>query len=135
MTWQAELTTIEAHFDTQWAGATSVQYENAPFTPPSDQSEYVRLQVLQGESALVGYRGGVGQGLYRHVGVVQVDIFTPQSIGGARALELADNVAAIFRGQRVGDVLFRNPSLAKPVAEDGYFRVAFSCDYQRDEIL
>lgn len=131
MTYATELADLESYFATQWAQTTPVQYENAQFEPPADGSAFVRFWLLGGMSEATGYAGPT-QRRYRHPGVIQIDIFTPQGIGAKPGLELADQAAAIFRGRRIGSVLCRNPALSKPVAESGYFRVTLSVTFQRD---
>lgn len=134
MTWAGELGTLESYFNTNWS-TTPIQFENVKFDVPANQAEYVRFRVLPGNSQLAGYRGGTGQGLWRHFGIVQIDIYVPIGAGTKRGLELADMVSALFRGKRISDVLIRDLSIAKPQSEQGYFRVVLTCGYQRDSIL
>ena len=135
MGWAAELRTLESHFNTEWAGTTPVQYANdSAFQPPTDGSSWVSFTVIQGGSGTMGGRSNTAR-LFRHAGVIQIDIFTPQGIGVESALSLADQAAAIFRATRIDDVLCRAPAISRPASDGNYFRVTLSINYQRDEIL
>lgn len=119
MSFAATAATIRQRFDAEFAlvrATVPVAYPNRQFTPP-DNGEWVRLAIVEGDSALAGL-GGAGANLYRNNGVVVAQIFVPVAIGDGLAYEIADDIAAIFRSKLVSGVRFRTPATA-PVGPDG----------------
>lgn len=132
-----ENTAIRTLFNTGWAGATPVAYENEPFTPPADAA-YVAL-IVKPDDAFQHELGGPGT-YFRHPGLIFVMVFSPPDKGNNAALVLADNVAAIFRRQTStivdGRILYRAPSI-KPIGltDDGWFHVNVVIPYIRDSFF
>ena len=133
MSYEAERVSAEVAFETGWASATPIKYQNAPFTDP-DGDEFVEFFVLSGPSNIASL-GGVNT-MHRFIGFVQIDIYVPENTGTDRARELADTAATIFRDTRIDDMLFRASDItngATPPA--GYYRLTVTVPYQRDEIF
>lgn len=130
MSLDADNLAIEARFETQWALTTPVAYMNVEFTPPRD-APWVRLTVLP---------GGEGQielgnpSLDRHVGLIDVSVFTPEGSGTKQARELAEQAAAIFRKANFSGILCRNPDVTTVGIIDGWMQLAVRIPYQRDTI-
>lgn len=98
---------------------------------PVDKQEWVRLSIAEALSTQASL-GNPGANLYRDAGVATVQIFVEVNEGDGLAYEIADDIAAIFRSQRIGGLLLRTPSTS-PVGPDGawYQRnvtVPFSAD-------
>lgn len=133
MSFAATAATIRQRFATEFAlvrASVPVAYTNRQFTPP-DNAEWVRLNIIEGDSTLAGI-GGAGANLYRNSGLVAAQIFVPVAVGDGLAYEIADDIAAIFRSKLVSGVRFRTPATV-PVGADGpwYQRnvnVPFSAD-------
>ncbi len=129
-----ENTAIRTLFNTGWASATPIAYENEPFDPPDDES-YVSL-VIRPDDA---FQNEIGSTMvqFRHPGLIFVMIFSPPDQGNAAALALADNAAAIFRRQSSsftdGRILYRAPTITPiGITDDGYFHVNVVVPYLRD---
>ena len=114
MTFASDANTIRAHFAAQWPllrPSVPVAYDNAGFTPPEDNEDdpapWVTLTILPGE----GFQASLGSPkIWRNTGLIVAQIFVPVGQGDGLANALADDVAQVFRGQRVGFVTFRAPS-------------------------
>lgn len=149
MTWQTELSTVEPHFNTEWAAAQGsllwdnswgsqvdvpVFYGNVEANT-SQKRPWLRLVVITGDSDLAGLGGGT-QRMWRTVGAVVVQIFVAVNFGEKIARQYADKVAAIFRGTRIGDLHFRAPSLIVIGAQPGgaWYQLNVNIPYYRDEL-
>ena len=121
-------------FNSGWAGATPVAYQNEPFSPPTDAA-YVSL-VVKPDTAFQHEMGSTNV-YFRHPGLIFVMIFVPPDDGIHGALVLADNAAAIFRRQSSGftdgRILFRAPTI-QPLGntDEGWFHVNVVVPYIRD---
>lgn len=130
MTLDADNIAIESRFETQWGLTTPVAYMNVEFDPPRG-SPWVRLSVLP---------GGEGQielgnpSLDRHVGIIDVSIFTPEGKGTKQARELAEQAAAVFRKASFSGILCRNPDVTTVGVMDGWHQITVRVPYQRDTI-
>lgn len=132
-----ERTAIGTLFSTAWGNTTPVAWPNRPFSPPA--GSWVRLTIVGSDSFPVEL-GPRSQ--ERRTGSVIVQVFTVLGKGDATALGLADQVAAIFRNQRVaagdeGDVLFRKPR-TRSIGVDGagaFYQVNVEIPFQHDAVL
>lgn len=129
-----ENTEIRTLFNTGWAGATPVAYENERFTPPADAS-FVKLFVKPDDA--FQHEIGSTQVTFRQPGLIFVMIFSPSDKGNNAALTLADKAAVIFRRQSSsftdGRILYRAPSIkAIGITDEGYFHVNVVIPYIRD---
>lgn len=119
MTFAATATTIRTRFNTEFAAVrptVPIHWPNEVKTPPSG-TPWVRLTIVEGESGLIAM-GGANSNLYRNPGLVVVQIFVPISTLDNLGLQIADDVATIFRSQFVSGVRFRTPSTS-PIGPDG----------------
>ena len=114
MSYETERQQITQAWKTAWAAGSNLpcQYRNIKFDPPADGGPFAVFAILRGQSTTAGMAGG-GNNRYRHPGVVQIDISISEGKGSRIALTLADEVAAIFRGQNVSGIIFRAPALAE----------------------
>lgn len=109
---------IENKFNTAWASATSIRFDNVPFTPPA--ASWVSIEVLEGESG-TGSLGGAVK-LRRTVGTVLIGIYTPVGEGSNAARTYADSVKLIFRDLQLSGITFKEGT-AKRLGEV-YFAAA-----------
>lgn len=111
-----------------------IKYENVKFDQPSGQA-YVSIYIIEGDS----FRTNLGSSLVeRHVGVLQIDIMTPEGTGTSARNQLADTIGGFFREQEAGFVdgsyvKFRNPRNTSLGNEGLFDRIAVSITYRRDE--
>lgn len=94
---------------------TPIAYPGEPFEPPD--GAWIRLNYLWGQGATESMQGG-GAGTNRIIGVLQVDIFTPQGEGKGEAGRLADIVRPLVNRVTAGAVRFGTPSGLKRGNDD-----------------
>lgn len=126
---------IAEHFNTEWAKLTSppvIAWPNVVFVPPANAS-WISFHVLDGESVQASI--GASTNFYRHVGVVMVNVNSPQNKGMATALGLADSVATIFRSKMIdSNIQFDSPAINFIGVEDGVLRLNVSIPFLRDSL-
>jgi len=81
---------------------------------------------------------------HRHPGMVVVQVFVPANWGDKTALDTADQVAALFRRQKVslkddqdvewGAMQFRSPSVRTIGVNGAFFQVNVNIPFVRDYI-
>jgi hypothetical protein len=137
--WRDERKAIEAHFNTGWAGATTIQWENVE---PAEvlTSAHVALSIRRGEGQQVSL--GDSPDL-RFVGVVAVQIFGPSGQGPAPVELLADKAAGIFmgtNGKRLqiasgseGLITFGIPSVSETKKSGGFWTLTVMVPFTRDQ--
>lgn len=130
MTYAAERQSIEGLFQTGWGSTTPVAWDNVEYTPVSGTA-WVDFRILNGsESAIV-----ISGDQYRNVGLVNINIFTPEGVGSSSARTLADTAAGIFRGVTVDDITFRAPSIRTLGVMNGWYQTNLSIPFFRDTLM
>lgn len=126
---------IRTEFETEF-GALSPTYdiawENVRYRPVQG-IPWVRLSIREGEAQIVSLDGGDGR-RFRHPGVVIVQVFVPANDGDGLAREIADSVAAIFRGKTIDCVRFRAPYVQVVGPEGAWFQLNVYCNFFYDLI-
>lgn len=111
-------------------------FENNSFEPPTDgKKSFVYLEVLPGNSFQQSL-GSTTLRKYRHIGLIQVHIFTPVNTGTGKAMEYADSIAAIFRGVEFNGVICRDVSIGQGEKSDddgNWWRTTISITFQYDK--
>jgi len=103
----------------------SVQYDNAPFTPP-DESAWVRFTILWGASRQTEI-GATPK--FRGTGNAIAQIFVLEETGTSVAVDYADKIATVFRRVTVGTVTFRTP-FPQPVGREGkWWQLNVDCPF------
>lgn len=119
--------------------ATQISWPNRDFTPPS-KAAWLAVTIQSGDGAQLELGGDV-EVTHRHPGIVIVQVFVPANWGDKTALDLADQVAALFRRQRVdlyelvevkGSIVFRTPSVRAIGVDGAFFQVNVSIPFVRD---
>lgn len=128
MAFDAIRAAIEDHFSTNYS-TTVVAYDNVPFTPPA--TSHVRLFILDGGGSQVDMGAAPS---YRYTGVVEVQVFVPSDSGSGPAMQLADEVATLFRGRTLGGVVCRTPYATRVGQRDGWYQVNVTVPFYFDEI-
>jgi len=126
MSFASERTNIEGRFNTNWT-TTTIAWGNADFDTPNNAS-WVRFNILNGNSA---YRAI--NGLKRHTGVINIQIFAPVNSGTHTIRGYADTIAAIFDGQSFNDVVCDVASIETIGADDRWHQINVNIPYWRDE--
>lgn len=135
MTYEAEHNAIRTRFSTQWGSTTPVQYAGQNFTPDEGEA-WVRLVVLDATAYQASF--GDTTNYYRHPGVVIVSIFIPTSKGDKEALQLADQVASIFRNwsDSTTRMRFQAPPSIKTIGEaKPWYQINVICPFIRDTLF
>lgn len=139
MTYEAQDNAIRTRFSTVYAGGTNhpVAYPNAEFKTQPVDDVWLRF-VMQDAGANQISMGDPGNNFHRHTGLLTFMIFTPLNQGDAEALQVADEVAAIFRGWQdpTTRVFFRQPPFVRRIGADGkWYQVNLLCPFERDSLF
>lgn len=128
---------VESRLTTQLASSdplVKIKYENVKFVQPVG-STYVSIYLIEGDS----FQANLGNSFTeRHVGVLQIDIMTPEGTGTKYRNELADRIGGFFRAKQIGMVdgsyaWFKTPRNTALGNEGLFDRIAVSITYTRDE--
>lgn len=120
--------------------ATQIAWPNRDFTPPQKAS-WISVTIQNGDAAQLDLAGPYST--HRHPGMVVVQVFVPANWGDKTALDLADEVAALFRRQQVslkvdevekGAMVFRSPSVRVIGVDGAFFQVNVNVPFVRDYI-
>lgn len=116
---------------------STVVYEEEEFRM-EDFDHFQFVQIINGESNQVSM-GGPGSNLFRHLGIVQIDILGIPKQGTGLLRSAADQWRKLFRQQQLttstGDVITFNEASVRPAGRDnGRPRFIVSIPYYRDEI-
>ena len=108
---------IETLLKTNWS-RTQIEFENVPFDD-TKVDEYISIYIREGSSE----QSSLGtSGQYKITGVVIISIFTDSGIGTKDSRAMADAVSNIFRGVKLGSILFQTPN-GQPIRNtSGYFQ-------------
>jgi Bacteriophage related domain of unknown function len=116
---------------------TQIEWPNRQFTPPT-KANWLRVVIQAGDAAQIEI-GGTPRNVHRHPGLVLVQVFSPADWGDKTALDLADQVAALFRRVRVehtdGSIVFRTPTVRVIGVDGAYFQVNVSVPFVRDHLF
>lgn len=105
---------------------------NTNADPPTDGSPFLVFQYLLPESRQLTV-GAPGANVWREEGVIRIAIHARRGEGAAKALEWADELAALFRGKDFGGVQTFAPSPASDgFVEGNYYVTAIAVPYQFD---
>ena len=125
MSFENERIAIENHFEEFW-NETPIAWENVAFDTPNN-SAWVRLTILNGSS---NYRTITG--LKRHLGIIDVQIFTKKDTGSSVGREYADTIGTIFEGKKFSDVVCDIASINTIGADSIWHQINVSIPYWRD---
>jgi hypothetical protein len=123
-------TSLVAHFNTQWANATPIAWDNVTFNA-TNVPEYVNFTVLPNKQFQASM-GSPTSNRYRQQGMITVRIFTVLNRGAKRAMQLADQVAAIFRSKTIAGIVFSAPSITVVGQSDGVYQVNVAVAFYND---
>lgn len=129
MGYATERQTIETRFNTQWASASPIAWDNVSYTPTTGTS-WVRFSILSGAAFQASLETTPK---YRHTGIIDIGIFTPEDGGTQTARTLADTAAAVFRGWSSGGIVCRAPYITRIGQSDGWYQLNVTVPFYRDE--
>lgn len=111
---------------------TPLAWANVPFTAPTDAA-WLRTTVQWGQGARASKPPPARQTV---IGLVQVEVYTPQALGAGAARRLADQVRAVWNSQEVEGVRFGVPSGARETPpETPWYRRLVTTPVSVDELL
>lgn len=123
---------IQALFNTGWAGATPVSFDNDGFVPGN--VPYVRVAIIFNSGELASL-GAVNQRTFRAFGIVAVQVFTLSGTTASANDLLAQAAADIFKGvQTISGIWFRNTGIATVGNEGKWFQQNVSAEFIYDFI-
>lgn len=97
---------------------TPVKYDNVDLDT-SGMDEYIAVYVLSGE----GVQASLGvAGDYILSGVLVIMIFTELGAGSQRPRAIADAMSDLFRGTKIGDIVFKVPSGSRVAFDGSYYQ-------------
>lgn len=115
---------------------TPIAWPNRDFSPPAS-GEWIAVHLRQGDAFQIEL--GADTVVHRHPGTLFVQVFTRANKGDSRGLQLADQVAALFRRARFsftdGDVVFRSPAVRAIGVDGAYYQVNVTVPYYRDALF
>lgn len=136
---------IGAFFAAGWGTTTEVAWPGRDYTPPTDQTSWVRMSII--ESDTFQHEIGTPCPQFREVGLIIFQVFTKADIGDGPARALADQIATIFRRQSIsytdGRALIEAPAIRVIGPDAGnstggeggaWFQVNVSIPYKRDTL-
>lgn len=121
---------LNARFATQWGTTTPIAWENVAFDM-NKYTEFVTFNIVFGSQDQASM-GAPTRNIYRQRGIVSVRIFTTLNRGAKRAMQLADQVAAIFRTKTISGIVFYSPSTTVVGQTDGVFQVNVAISFYVD---
>lgn len=112
----------------------AVGYENRPFTQPAGKATWAKFSVREGTRGAAT----VGKDENRTLGIVYLQLFTPENEGTKKAREAAQKLAEIFEHKSpagaAGAFTFRAVNLT-PVGREpgGFYQFNATCEFWHDE--
>lgn len=128
-------------FKAQWATLATVppvEYPNAPFTVPSDGTEWARLTILSGDGILADINPSSAR--HRYPGQAVVQVFTPRGTGSKRNSELCQKAIDAFNfysEEGTDTAIFFGPAFRRTIGNDGdgWFQQNVIAPYRRDSLI
>ena len=135
MTYEATHAAIEARLLDGWTltpvmvdGGTMVDPVSRETVLQPNTDPWLRLTVQEASELPVG-KGS--KTLWRTAGRIVVDVFTVEA-NARQGRALADQVAALFRGQAFGGVICSEALIRGVGARDGWYQTQVACVYRAD---
>ena len=133
MTFAAIEQTVQQRMSANWT-ATKIEWQNTEFEPELGTS-FISVTILPGNDEIAGIAGTDSGNMYRKVGVVFFSIFVPVNTGTRQAYTYADTLTALFRGQEINGIRFRQIEVNEVGEANGWFQVNLSIAFEADEVF
>lgn len=124
--------TIRAYFAAQWAGLTTVAYDDVKFDIPNGAT-WARLTIRHS----YGYQASIGSpgaNRFRSIGTVIVQVFAPEGNASKDARAKADAALEIFRGLSHQGIDFYDAYAREIGNADGWFQINVIAPFRYDHI-
>lgn len=109
---------------------TPVAYANVPFTPPTAQP-WVRLTINTGLGAVAGHSGdGFGLTIF-DLGLVSVQVFTPDGEGTKNNWEIVDEIIPIYENTRFDGILVNAATVNQAGTNNGWYQTNITLPFRR----
>lgn len=121
---------VYSRFNTQWAGATPIQFPGAVFTPPNE-APWVRVELIWGDAFEDTMEPTARNTL---VAVIHVTVFGPKAVGRKDVMAKVNAVRDIFNRVEFSGVRCGAPSGPKPVEDPEWEALAVTIPCTIDEL-
>ena len=135
MSVETERDILERFLSDNWT-TTPIQFDNYRFVKPSD-SKWIAFTINNVSSTQQSM--GTSNPLNRHVGVINIQVFTPAGNGSKEAKELARDIATLFRRRTftisaTETVICREPNIQRVGVESntGLYNLLVTIAFWRD---
>lgn len=120
---------VDARFQAQWDVSDAViSWDNVPFDTPSN-APWVRLFLLPSFAPNVSLGPNP---LYRHMGIISIQCFTPENTGSGVAFDLAQKAMIIFRGQSFSGIVCRKVEMTRVGLFEGWYQTTVHVHFYYD---
>ncbi len=131
--------TLRSYFQAQWlfSGVAWQNIESAPIsnTAKSNGTGWVRFNVLFGQQFFIANNGD-GTGLYRQVGTVVIEVYTPLHQNVELAENWSDLISDLFRTKEFPqDITFDSPAVNHIGPEEEWFHTNVTVSFDSDTNL
>ena len=115
---------------------TLIAWPGIPFkTPDSDSVSWLEFNIVSGEPSQISV-GAPGKNIFRHPGIVSINVLTPAKLGEEESLRLADLVAEIFRAKSTdASIRFNPPTINRLGVMQNYTQRNVSIPFNRDSLF
>lgn len=127
MSFESARAAIESYFETQWAGATPISFENDKYKAITG-TPYVRIQIVPNFENQITVGGE-----HRYFDIIKIDIFTVKGTGTKLAVQYKDSVTEIFRGKYISGTIVRDMTYSERIPYDEWIMDTMMFETYRDE--
>jgi hypothetical protein len=128
LTFDTERQVFESRFDANWV-STDIRWPNTSFST-KDRSEYVAYHNVTDDAKQKSLGGDPV--LYRYFGNIVIQIFVVPNSGATRALQLAEQVADVWRSAIFSGITMGAPKTVTVGIVDGWYQLDVISPYHRD---
>ena len=128
MTFLAQKAALETYISMNLTGSNLV-FENQ--SQSNTVQEWIRVNILNPDGNQISLGNNP---YYRYIGLLIFQIFIKPNTGSGRAIEIADQITSLFRGQKISGMTFK-PPVIDPVGESGgWYQLNVSTQFSREEV-
>ncbi|HIJ23920.1 MAG TPA: hypothetical protein HPP64_13575 [Gammaproteobacteria bacterium] len=120
---EADRQTIETLLSNNWV-TTDIAWDGVDYTPVAGTS-WISLTILSGEDQ------SSTMTKYNQIGLLVIQIFTPEHTGSATARGYADTLSGIFRNAVQSGINFKLPTTTRVGISNGWYQMNVSVPYHR----
>jgi hypothetical protein len=115
------------------ASLPPTEYPNETFNKPSPATIWARFNILEGDEQQIDI--GAPSKIFRHSGILTVQVFAPLNNGAVSAIKVADAIADTFRNWCGVTVTCRNASV-RSIGNDGFgwYQINITIPFHSDSI-